>query len=67
MSPYLRSRFLAAALAVAVLGTALGAQQDERWRSLEQQIDRIYLANDYALPRFGPATMARRRQRLHDR
>ena len=31
------------------------AQQDERARALEQQIDRIYQANEYALPRFGPA------------
>ena len=48
--------------AVVVIGVAavlsaptLWAQQDERARALEQQIDRIYQANEYALPRFGPA------------
>ena len=38
-----------------LLTAALGAQQDERWRALEAQIDRIYGQNEYALPRFGPA------------
>jgi dipeptidyl-peptidase-4 len=39
----------------AVLTTALGARQDERWKALEAQIDRIYAQNEYSLPRFGPA------------
>ena len=43
------------AVAVLVLTAAVPAQQDERARALEQQIDRIYQANEYALPRFGPA------------
>lgn len=55
MALHRRSRLLAAALFVSVIGAALQAQQDERFRALEQQIDRIYLANEYALPRFGPA------------
>ena len=43
------------AVAVLVLTTAVPAQQDERLRALDQQIDRIYKDNEYALPRFGPA------------
>ena len=43
------------AVAVLVLTAVVPAQQDERARALEQQIDRIYKANEYALPRFGPA------------
>ena len=38
-----------------ILGAAAGAQQDERARALDLQIDRIFKTNDYALPRFGPA------------
>jgi len=41
--------------AVLVLTAVVPAQQDERARALEQQIDRIYQASEYALPRFGPA------------
>ena len=47
-----------ATLAVAVVTltiTTASAQVDERFKALEQQIDRIYATNDYALPRFGPA------------
>ena len=43
------------AVCTALLAAAPGAQQDERWRALEAQIDRIYQASEYALPRFGPA------------
>ena len=43
------------ALAVLLLTAAVPAQQDQRAAALDQQIDRIYKANDYALPRFGPA------------
>ncbi len=53
------------ALTVLVLTAVVPAQQDERARALEQQIDRIYQANEYALPRFGPARWLRRRHRLH--
>jgi dipeptidyl-peptidase-4 len=31
------------------------AQQDERARALDEQIGRIFDANEYAVPRFGPA------------
>ena len=44
-----------AAVAVLALTAAIPAQQDERALALEQQIDRIYKDNEYALPRFGPA------------
>jgi hypothetical protein len=40
----------------ALLTVAIRAQQDDpRWLALEQQINRIYGTNEYALPRFGPA------------
>ncbi len=43
-------------LALLLLGGAVAAaQQDERAVTLDQQIDRIFQANEYALPRFGPA------------
>src|SRR5687768_1344597 len=51
----IRRRAVASAVVAVTLGAALLAQQDERARLLEQQIDRIYQANEYALPRFGPA------------
>ena len=38
-----------------LLTAAPSAQQVDRWSALEQQIDRIYNAQEYALPRFGPA------------
>ncbi|MSO62221.1 MAG: S9 family peptidase [Acidobacteria bacterium] len=38
-----------------LLGAAAWAQQDERARALDQRIDRIFKANEFALPRFGPA------------
>ena len=43
------------AVAVLALTAAIPAQLDERALALEQQIDRIYKDNEYALPRFGPA------------
>ncbi len=42
-------------LALLLLGGAGWAQQDARLVALDQQIDRIYKDNEYALPRFGPA------------
>ena len=51
----IRRRAVASAVVAVTLGVVLAAQQDERARLLEQQIDRIYQANEYALPRFGPA------------
>ena len=42
-------------LALLLLGGAAWAQQDARLVALDQQIDRIYKDNEYALPRFGPA------------
>jgi dipeptidyl-peptidase-4 len=43
------------AAAVLLLTAAVPAQQDERLHALDQQIDRIFKDNEYALPRFGPA------------
>jgi dipeptidyl-peptidase-4 len=56
-APRLRRTSLAVSVVVctALLTAAIGAQQDERWRALESQIDRIYAQNEYSLPRFGPA------------
>src|SRR5688572_10301677 len=51
----LRTRFAAGFAACALLTAGMAAQPDERWKALEQQIDRIYGHNEYALPRFGPA------------
>ena len=34
---------------------ALASAQDDRARALPAQIDRIFTANEYAPPRFGPA------------
>jgi dipeptidyl-peptidase-4 len=45
---------LTAAAVLALIAT-VPAQQNGRAAALEQQIDRIYQANEYALPRFGPA------------
>jgi dipeptidyl-peptidase-4 len=50
-----RNRILLTALVVTGLSSLLVAQQDDRVHALEQQIDRIYQAGEYALPRFGPA------------
>jgi hypothetical protein len=50
------SKFLAAWTVVTVaFATVALAQTDDRARLLDEQIDRIYRANAYALPRFGPA------------
>ena len=43
------------ALVLAVSVAAVGARQEERALALDQQIDRIFKDNAYALPRFGPA------------
>jgi dipeptidyl-peptidase 4 len=48
-------RGAAAASLVATIGFVARAQSDDRATALNQQLDRIYLANEYALPRFGPA------------
>ena len=51
-----RSRHVVLVLAVAtLLSGAVSAQQDERARTLDQQLDRIFKTNEYTLPRFGPA------------
>ena len=51
-----RSRHVVLTLAlVTLLSGAVSAQQDERARSLDQQLERIFKTNEYALPRFGPA------------
>ena len=52
-----RSRMSVASSAFVTLAltTSVLAQNDQRAGALDQQIDRIYLAGEYALPRFGPA------------
>ena len=51
-----RSRHVVLTLAlVTLLSGAASAQQDERARVLDQQLERIFKTNEYALPRFGPA------------
>ena len=51
-----RSRHVVLTLALAtLLSGAASAQQDERARTLDQQLERIFKTNEYALPRFGPA------------
>src|SRR5690606_12145267 len=54
-----RTRFGVVSMAAAALSlaaiAALGAQQDERQRALDDRIDRIYGAREYDVPRFGPA------------
>ena len=37
-------------IASALLTASLAAQSDARWKALEEQIDRIYANNEYALP-----------------
>ena len=54
MQPVRRAVVLA--LATLLLWSAAArAQQDERARALNEQIDRIFLKDEYAPPRFGPA------------
>ncbi len=50
-----RHRSALVVVGLVLLTGAIGAQQDERWRALDAQIDRIYAQNEYGLPRFGPA------------
>jgi dipeptidyl-peptidase-4 len=50
-----RKAISSSAVAAVVLATVALAQSDERARALDEQIDRIYRATEYALPRFGPA------------
>ncbi len=52
LSPF---RLFVAAMAVATLAAPISARQDARARAVDQQIDRIFSANEFALPRFGPA------------
>ncbi|HWK09106.1 MAG TPA: hypothetical protein VNR64_03595, partial [Vicinamibacterales bacterium] len=49
------SRRAAALAAVLLWVAAPRAQQDERARALDAQIDRIFAARAYDAPRFGPA------------
>jgi dipeptidyl-peptidase-4 len=50
-----RRRLALAVLCAASFATVLVAQDDERARRLDEQLTRIFVANDYAVPRFGPA------------
>ncbi len=50
-----RTPFATTLIALVLLGAAASAQQDERVRALDQQIERIFKANEFSLPRFGPA------------
>ena len=50
------SRFVPTLILISsLLGATAWAQQEERARLLDQQIERIFKANEFALPRFGPA------------
>jgi dipeptidyl-peptidase-4 len=49
------SRRAAALVAVLLCVAAPRAQQDERARALDAQIDRIFTTREYDAPRFGPA------------
>jgi dipeptidyl-peptidase 4 len=44
-----------AVLGIALLAVAASAQQTDRARVLDEQLGRIFQANEYRLPRFGPA------------
>jgi len=49
-------RFVVAlALFSSLVGSPASAQQDDPARALDQQLERIYKANEFSLPRFGPA------------
>ena len=48
-------RVTALAIVLALLAVAVSAQQDDRARSLDEQIGRVFESNDYQPPRFGPA------------
>ena len=45
---------LLAIVAIGLLTVAASAQQSDRARALDEQIGRIFQANEYRLPRFGP-------------
>lgn len=53
----MRRSLTSATVSVGVVLTCavLGAQFDERGRALDEQIDRIFEAREYDVPRFGPA------------
>jgi dipeptidyl-peptidase-4 len=48
-------RFTHAALAVAAIAVASVAAQESPSRAVDEQLGRIFDANEYAVPRFGPA------------
>ena len=48
-------RVTALAIVLALLAVAVSAQQDDRARSLDEQIGRVFESNEYQPPRFGPA------------
>ena len=50
-----RSRLFVLPLVLCLLVGAVSAQQSETAKVLDQQIERIFKANEFALPRFGPA------------
>ena len=45
--------------AVVLAGVIAFAQQTDRARAVDEQIDRIFQAKTYEAPRFGPASTAR--------
>src|SRR3954451_10059522 len=49
------ARIVIAATALAASVVAPHAQQSDRARALDEQIGRIFQANAFAVPRFGPA------------
>lgn len=51
----MRRRVFKAITVLVLAGTTLLAQQDDRAAALNAQIDRIFAANEFQVPRFGPA------------
>jgi dipeptidyl-peptidase 4 len=50
------SRPALAILCVVSMAVALAAQSDERARALDERLTRVFVANEYAMPTFGPAS-----------
>jgi dipeptidyl-peptidase 4 len=53
--PFMKSRHLLALAVAATLSITASAQQSDRERALYEQLDRVFAARQYTVPRFGPA------------